>query len=101
MKKLLSRFLFTSVIICCLGLLTSGSITASQKSAKNAFDRAYTVMSVKSSSEGLEISVGEKAYNLRMNAAGKIKEYGDYILLTPLSSVYYLAECISELGSLK
>ncbi|MBE6774892.1 MAG: hypothetical protein E7543_01730 [Ruminococcaceae bacterium] len=89
MKKLLSGFLFSGVLICCLGLLAVGSITASQKSAKNTFDRAYAVMSVKSTGKGLEINMGEDKYSFDVSAADKIKEYEDYILLSPLAGIYY------------
>ena len=98
MKKLLSRFLFTSVIICCLGLLASGSITASQKSAKNIFDRVYAVMSMKSSSDKLEINMGEEKFTLNINIADKIKRYEDYIILTPLASVYYFGKSAYKLS---
>ncbi|MBQ7117858.1 MAG: hypothetical protein IJN88_06575 [Clostridia bacterium] len=98
MKRLLSRFMFVSVIICCLGLLASGSITASQKSAKNTFDKAYAVMSIKNTGNKLEINMGEEKYNLNLNLAEKIKEYEDYILLTPLASVYYFSEKVMKLG---
>lgn len=91
MKKLLSRYLFTSVVICCLGLLISGSITASQKSAKNAFDKAYAVMSIKNTSDILEINMGEKKYDFSIDIKSKIKEYEDYIMLTPMASAYYFA----------
>ena len=90
MKKLLSGFLFVSVLICCLGLLASGSITASQKSAKNTFDKAYTVMSIKNSGDSVEINMGEKNFSFDINIKDKLKRYEDYILLTPLASVYYL-----------
>lgn len=97
MKKLLSRFLFSSVLICCLGLLASGSITASQKSAKNTFDKAYAVMSVKSTSEKIEVNMGERNFTLSLGLSEKIKEYEDYIILTPLASVYYLGRTVEEI----
>lgn len=97
MKKLLSRFLFSSVLICCLGLLASGSITASQKSAKNTFDKAYAVMSVKSTSEKIEVNMGERNFTLSLDLSEKIKEYEDYIILTPLASVYYLGRTVEEI----
>ena len=74
MKRLLSRFMFVSVLICCLGLLASGSITASQKSAKNTFDKAYAVMSIKNTGNKLEINMGEEKYNLNLNLTEKIKD---------------------------
>lgn len=97
MKKLLSRFLFTSVIICCFGLLASGGITASQKSAKNTFDKAYTVMSINNTGNSIEIQIGEEKYGIKTRLTDKIKEYEDYILLTPLSGVYYFGRCIRNL----
>lgn len=98
MKKLLSRFLFSSVLICCLGLLASGSITASQKSAKNTFDKAYAVMSVKSTSEKIEVNMGEKNFTFELDLDEKIKEYEDYIILTPLASIYYLQDAIRSIN---
>ncbi len=100
MKKILSGFLFTSVIICCLGLLSAGSITASQKTAKNTFDKAYAVMSVKSTRERLEINMGEKAFSMKLNLRDKIKEYEDYIILTPLAGAYYLNKTVGEIVNL-
>ena len=97
MKKLLSRFLFTSVLICCLGLLASGGITASQKSAKNAFDKAYTVMSIKNTGSNIEIRVGEEEYGWNISLPEKIKKYEDYILLTPLSGIYYFGKCVKNI----
>ncbi len=101
MKRLLSRFLFVSVLICCMGLLASGSITASQKSAKNTFDKAYAVMSVKNTGKSLEINMGEEKYNFNVNLSDKIKEYEDYILLTPLASVYYFGRSLREFANHK
>ncbi len=97
MKRLLSRFLFVSVLICCLGLLASGSITASQKSAKNTFDKAYAVMKIKSSDDRLEIDTGQKQYSFDLGFTDKIKEYEDYIILTPLASVYYFGQSALKL----
>ncbi len=97
MKKILSRFLFVSVLICCLGILASGSITASQKSAKNAFDRAYAVMSIKNIGKSVEINMGEEKYNFEISIGDKMKEYEDYIMLTPVASVYYFADSLKEL----
>lgn len=99
MKKLLSRFLFVSVFICCLGLLASGSITASQKSAKNTFDKAYAVMSIKNTGKNVEINMGEEKYEFELNIGGKITEYEDYIMLTPLAGVYYFADKVYDLIS--
>lgn len=98
MKKLISRFLFVSVLICCLGLLASGSITASQKSAKNTFDKAYAVMNMKNSGGKLEINIGEEKYDFNFNLAEKIKKYEDYIMLTPVASVYYFALSAVKMG---
>ncbi len=100
MKRLLSRFLFTSVIICCFGLLAAGSITASQKSAKNTFDKAYAVMSVKSTNEKIEVSMGEKVFSMSLGLREKIKEYEDYIILTPFASAYYLGKTVGEVVEL-
>lgn len=97
MKKLLSRFLFTSVIICCMGLLASGSITASQKSAKNTFDKAYAVMSIKNTGSGIEVNVGKDKYSFNMNLTDKIKKYEDYILLTPIAGIYYFGDSLRDL----
>ncbi len=99
MKKIFSRFLFSSVIICCLGILASGSIAASQKSAKNTFDKAYAVMSVKNTGKNLEINMGEEKFNVDINLSDRIRKYEDYIMLTPLSAVYYLGKCVKELQS--
>ncbi|MBR6568308.1 MAG: hypothetical protein IKK60_06605 [Clostridia bacterium] len=99
MKKLLSRFLFVSVLICCLGLLASGSITASQISAKNAFDKAYAVMSIKNTGKKLEVNMGEEKYNFELDIGDKIKEYEDYIMLTPLAGIYYFADNAKKLIS--
>ena len=95
MKKLISRFLFTSVVICCIGMLFSGSITASQKSAKNTFDKAYAVMNIKGSKEKININVGEKKFSLDLNIKERLTEYEDYILLTPLASIYYIYKTVS------
>ena len=97
MKRLLSRFLFSSVLICCLGLLASGSITASQKSAKNTFDKAYAVMSIKNTGKNVEINLGEERYNFELSISDKIKKYEDYIMLTPAASLYYFADSTREL----
>ncbi len=97
MKKILSRFLFTSVLICCLGLLVSGSITASQKSAKNAFDRAYAVMSIRNTGKSVEINMGDEKYNFEVSIGDKIKEYEEYIMLTPVAVIYYFTDSLKEL----
>ena len=97
MKKLLSKFLFMSVLICCSGLLVSGSVTASQNSAKNAFDRAYAVMSVKNTGEKVEINMGEQQFTFATDIGEKIKRYEDYIILTPVASIYYFGKTAAEL----
>ncbi len=97
MKKMFSRFLFVSVIICCFGLLAAGSITASQKSAKNTFDKAYAVMSVRTTKEKIEVNMGEKAFSMSLGLRDKIKEYEDYIILTPFASAYYLGKTVEEI----
>ncbi len=97
MKKLLSRFLFTSVLICCMGLLVSGGITASQKSAKNAFDKAYAVMSIRQTGNRLEIITGDESYKIELKLREKIKRYEDYILLTPIASVYFFADRLTKI----
>lgn len=97
MKKMLSRFLFVNVLICCMGLLASGSITAAQKSAKTTFDKAYAVMSVKNTGKRVEINMGDNKYNLDINPADKIKKYEDYIMLTPVASLYYFVRSAEKL----
>lgn len=99
MKKLISRFLFSSVLICCFGLLAAGSITASQKSAKNTFDKAYAVMNIKSTREKIKITMGEKEFSMPLGMADKIKEYEDYIILTPFASAYFLGRTVEKIAA--
>lgn len=99
MKKLFSLFLFITVIISCLGIVLTGSVTASQTSAKNAYGESFAVMKVITRDGNTHLGMGNKEYPLNFSFAEKITEYGDYIMLTPLSAVYYLFESVIEVFS--
>ncbi len=97
MKKLLSFFLFVTVLISCIGIVLTGSVTASQTSAKNAYGESFAVMKVITRDGDTRLGMGNKEYPLNLSFTEKFGEYGDYIMLTPFSAVWYLWESLQNL----
>lgn len=94
MKRLISKFLFASVIICCIGLIVSGGIASSQKNAKNTFDKAYAVMKIENTEKALQLRLGNEELVVYKDETGRLEQYEEYIMLTPLSPVYFFVKSL-------
>lgn len=94
MKRLLSRFLCVSVIIGCFLLLFVGAVTAKQRCEYNSYRTEYAVLTVKSQNSKVSVEVGENSFSLDLSPVKEIDKYKNLILLTPLSPLFYLCECI-------
>lgn len=99
MKKILSRFFLVSVMISCLTLLGAGTITAKQRSEYNSYYTEYAVLTLKTSADKIDLSLDEKRYSLDLSFLKRLKNYSEWLYLTPVSSVFFLGECIFDIFS--
>ena len=99
MKKILSAFLFKSVVLTCLLCLCAGVITAKQRSDFNSYFTPYAVLSVKNVSQGIDVQVDDKSYSLRFDKIKDMQKYKDYLYFTPFSCTVFFFESIYEFFS--
>lgn len=97
MKKLIGKFLFTSVLISCLTALAAGSTTVSERGNYNIFFTKYAVMSFSPSSEKLEAKLQENRLTVKVPVKRIESQWEKYACLTPISPIHYLTESIREL----
>lgn len=96
MKKLLGKFFFVNVVISCMILLSSGSITAAQRTAYNAYLREYAVLSMNSEGEKVKMQGLSRDISFTVPEKGEIEKFGRYLKLTPFASVVFLLEAITD-----
>ena len=96
MKKILSRYIFGCVVLTCLMCFCAGIITARQRSEYNSYFTPYAVMSLKSSSERLTVTVDDKDYNLNFEPMKKLSAYRRYLYFTPFSCAVFFTENIFD-----
>ncbi len=99
MKKIISQFLFVSVLISCFTLFGAGSLTAKQRSEYNSYRTEYAVFTLKAQGNKIDLRVDEKQYSLALPSLKKLKAYREWIYLTPFAPVFFFGECISDIFS--
>ena len=99
MKKILSRYFFRCVIITCLLCFCTGIITAKQRSEYNSYFTPYAVMTLKSGSDTIDLSVDEKHYSVDVRALKDLAKYRSYLYFTPFSATVFFFESIYDFFS--
>ena len=99
MKKILSQYCLRCVIITCLLCFCTGIITAKQRSEYNSYFTPYAVMTIKSNSSAIDLSVDERHYSVDMSALKDFEKYRNYLSFSPFSAIVFFFESISEFFS--
>lgn len=99
MKKIISRFLFVSVIISCFTLLGAGTLTAKQRSEYNSYRTEYAVLSMKSYGSKIAVKLDEREYSFDLPSFKKLKDSSEWIYITPFSPFFFFGECIFDIFS--
>ncbi len=94
MKKILSRYIFRCVVLTCLLCLCAGVITAKQRSEYNSYFTPYAVMSLKSSSEKITVTVDDNDYSFNFDPLKKLSPYRKYLYFTPFSCVTFFFDSV-------
>lgn len=97
MKKLIGKFLLSSVLISCFTAFAAGSTTVSQRGEYNIYLTKYAVMSFSASSEKLEATVNENRLTVNIPTKKLEAEWEKYVCFTPLSLPYYLFQSVKRL----
>ena len=96
MKKILGKFCFISVIICCITAFCIGTVTAKQRSDYNIFYKQYPVFSMKTTEERIEMTIDERKISFDIKKLKTPKEYSKYIYYTPLSCIAFFIQSVSD-----
>ena len=99
LKRIISTFLFVSVLIACLTLFGAGTLTARQRSEYNSYRTHYAVLTLKNEGDRVNIKVDDRQINLALTLPEKLREYKDYIYFTPFSTFFFFSECVYEIFS--
>ena len=97
MKRVISKYFFTTGVISCIILLFCGCITASQRSAYNAYLTRYSVISMKSEGESLKMQGFEKDINLQLPGKEQTEKLRRCMRFSPFASVVFFGECLEEM----
>ena len=97
MKRVTEKYFFTVGVISCIILLFCGCITASQRSAYNAYLTEYSVISMKSEGEKLKMQGLEKDIIFPMPEKEQTEKLRRYMRFSPLASVVFFGECLEEI----
>ena len=95
MKKIFCKFWFTNLVICCVLIFFVGTLTAKQKSEYNISYQQYAVMSMKTNSEKLEMSVDNKTISIEFKDLAIAEKAEKYTLCTPFYCVVYFIQNLS------
>ena len=99
MKKILSKYMLSCVIVTCLLCLCAGAVTAKQRSEYNSYFTPYAVLSVKTVSQGISVSVDDKSYSLDFSRVKDLGNYRKYLYFTPFSCTVFFFESIYDFFS--
>ena len=99
MKKILSKYMLSCVVITCLLCLCAGAVTAKQRSEYNSYFTPYAVLSVKNVGSEVNISVDERSYSFDLSRVKDLAQYRRYLYLTPFSCTVFFFESIYEFFS--
>lgn len=97
MKKLMGKFLFSTVLISCISAFLAGSTAVRERGEYNLYFTKYAVMSFSGASEKLEASFKEKRLSLNIPLEKVKLNLQKYACLTPFSPFYYIAESAENL----
>ena len=98
-RKILSEYMLTSVVITCLLCLCAGAVTAKQRNEYNSYFTPYAVMSVKTAGESVNINVDDRSYSLDLGKIKELNQYRKYLYFTPFSCTVFFFESIYEFFS--
>ena len=99
MKKILSKYMLSCVIVTCLLCLCAGAVTAKQRSEYNSYFTPYAVLSVKTVGQGISVSVDDKSYSLDFSRVKDLGKYRKYLYFTPFSCTVFFFESIYDFFS--
>ena len=99
MKKILSKYMLSCVVVTCLLCIGAGAVTAKQRSEYNSYFTPYAVLSVKTIGQGINVSVDDKSYTLDLGEVKDLGKYRKYLYFTPFSCTVFFFESIYEFFS--
>lgn len=99
MKKILSKYMISCVVVTCLLCLCAGAVTAKQRSDYNTYFTTYAVLSVKTAGEGVSVSIDDRSYNFDAGRLKDLAAYRKYLYFTPFSCTVFFFESIYEFFS--
>ena len=99
MKKILSKYMLSCVVVTCLLCLCAGAVTAKQRSDYNTYFTTYEVLSVKTAGESIRVSIDDRNYSLDTNIIKDLVKYRKYLYFTPFSCTVFFFESIYEFFS--
>ena len=97
MKRITEKYFFTTGVIGCIILLFCGCITASQRSAYNAYLTEYAVISMKGEGEKLTVKGPERDITLTLPGEEKEERLKRIMRFSPLASVVFFGESLEEI----
>ena len=99
MKKILSKYMLSCVVVTCLLCLCAGAVTAKQRSDYNTYFTTYAVLSVKTAGEGISVSIDDRSYSFDTGIVKDLIKYRKYLYFTPFSCTVFFFESIYEFFS--
>lgn len=96
LKNIFMKFCFVNFIICCVLMFSTGAIIAKQKSAYNLEFQQYAVLSMKANGEKIEMTSGDKVFNLSLEQLGLNEALKKYAVFTPFYCLIHFIEDLSE-----
>ena len=97
MKKIMGKFCFVSVVICCITAFCVGTVTAKQRSDYNIFYKQYPVFSMKTTEKKIEMTIDERKITFDIEKLKIPKQYERFIYYTPLSCIAFFIQSVSDL----
>ena len=96
-KILMKKFIFVTVVIFCVLTVTGGALTVKQRTEYNMYLKDYSVVSVSSGAQGVNIRLNENSYSFNTEPVFTLIKRGNYAAFSPLGSPYYLFKTLNRL----
>ena len=96
-KNLMKKFVFVTVIICCVLTVAGGVLVVKQRTEYNMYLKDYSVVSISSREGKVDIRVNRDKYSFNTEPIFDAVKQGDYALFSPLGSSYYLFKTLNRL----